>query len=84
MTHPRFHANCVMHYDDHAPPHFHARCGADRATVGIRELTILDGQLSPRVSGLVVEWAMLHRDEPVANWARAAHRMPLVPIARLE
>ena len=44
-----------MHYNEHAPPHFHARYGAEKATVGVRELTILDGGLSPRALGLVVE-----------------------------
>ena len=73
-----------MHYNEHAPPHFHARYGAEKATVGVRELTILDGGLSPRALGLVVEWATLHRNELVANWSRAARRVPLAPIAPLE
>jgi Domain of unknown function (DUF4160) len=73
-----------MHYNEHAPPHFHTRYGAQKATVRIRELTVLHGGLSPRVLGLVVEWAALHRDELVANWACAARRVPLVPIAPLE
>jgi hypothetical protein len=73
-----------MHYNDHAPPHFHARYGTARAALLIRGLQPLDGRLPPRVLGLVVEWASRHEDELLANWARAARRLPLVPVAPLE
>jgi hypothetical protein len=74
----------AMHYNDHVPPHFHARYGSDLATIGIRELAVLEGRLPPRVLGLAIEWAAQHTDELLANWARAARRRPLVPIAPLE
>jgi hypothetical protein len=74
----------AMHYNEHEPPHFHARYGSDRAAIGVREMTLLDGHLPPRVFGLVVEWGIRHRDELLADWARAARRLPLVPIAPLE
>jgi len=73
----------AMHYNDHAPPHFHARYGSERATISVRDMTVLDGQLAPRVLGLTVEWGMQHRDELMANWARSARQLPLVPIAPL-
>lgn len=53
----------AMNYNDHAPPHFHARHGGDQAIIEIATLQILGGRLSPRVTGLVVEWALWHRDE---------------------
>lgn len=74
----------AMHYNEHAPPHFHARYGSDRAAISVRDMTVLEGQLPPRVLGLVMEWAIRHRDELFADWARAARRLPLVPIAPLE
>ena len=73
-----------MHYNDHVPPHFHARYGADRATLLVEDARVLDGHLPPRVLGLVTEWAVRHRDELMADWSRAASRLPLVPIAPLE
>ncbi|MCX6549629.1 MAG: DUF4160 domain-containing protein [Acidobacteria bacterium] len=73
-----------MHYNDLAPPHFHARYGAERAALLVRDLRVLDGRLPPRVLGLVIEWAARHRDELLADWARAARQLPLVPIAPLE
>jgi hypothetical protein len=74
----------TMHYNDHAPPHFHVRYNAARATLAIHELVVAEGSLPPRVLGLVVEWAAQHRDELLADWSRAARRLPLVPIAPLE
>jgi hypothetical protein len=56
----------AMHYNDHVPPHFHARYGSDRATICIRDMTVLEGYLPPRVLGLVVEWAAQHGDELLA------------------
>jgi uncharacterized protein DUF4160 len=47
----------AMFYNDHPPPHFHVRYGSQRAVVGIEDLVLLDGGLSPRVLGLVIEWA---------------------------
>ena len=73
-----------MHYNDHAPPHLHARYGGDRAAIALRGFGVLEGSLPPRVLGLVIEWAAQHQDELLADWARAARRLPLVPIAPLE
>ena len=74
----------AMFYDDHAPPHFHARYGGDRATLAIETLAVLDGSLPPRALGLVIEWAAMHRGELSANWGRAREQAPLEPIAPLE
>jgi len=48
-----------MFYEDHAPPHFHARYGEFEALIR----AILDGKLPVRALGLVVEWASLHQEE---------------------
>ena len=73
-----------MHYNDHAPPHLHARYGRDGAAIALHGFGVLEGSLPPRVLGLVMEWAAQHPDELPADWARAARRLPLVPIAPLE
>jgi hypothetical protein len=57
----------AMFYNDHPPPHFHVRYGGMRAVVGIEDLVLLEGNLSPRVLGLVVEWAARHRSELLDN-----------------
>ncbi len=60
-----------MFFDDHNPPHFHAEYGESRAIVDIRSLSAFAGSLPPRVMGLVVEWAALHRQELLDDWQRA-------------
>ncbi len=46
-----------MFFDDHSPPHFHAYYGDSEASFSIDSLTILKGNLPPRIKGLVIEWA---------------------------
>jgi len=53
---------------DHNPPHFHAYYGDDSAIFAIDTLEVLKGKLPPRVKGLVVEWAELHKKELEINW----------------
>ena len=57
-----------MFFDEHNPPHFHARYGGDKASIEIDSLRVLEGSLPPRVLGLVIEWASQHRDELFVNW----------------
>jgi hypothetical protein len=73
----------AMYYNDHGPAHFHVRYGSERALVAIDGLTLLDGRLSPRVLGLVVEWAAGHRDELVEDWNRSRKQEPLRKIEPL-
>jgi hypothetical protein len=74
----------AMFYNDHPPPHFHVRYGRMRAVIGIEDLALLEGDLSPRVLGLVIEWAKRHRRELLDNWNRARTRVPLSPVEPLE
>jgi hypothetical protein len=74
----------TMYYNDHAPPHFHARYSGQKALMAIETFTLLQGHLSPRVLGLVVEWAAQHRAELLADWDLAVHQQPLNPIQPLE
>jgi len=52
--------------------------------VTIESLTVLEGHLSPRVLGLVVEWASTHRQELMDDWNLARRQQPLNRIAPLE
>ena len=67
----------TMYYHDHTPPPFHVRYGGQKAIVAIDTLAIIDGSLSPRVLGLVIEWAALHREELRAAWMLAEQEAPL-------
>ena len=52
-----------MYYADPEPAHFHVRYGSQKALIAIGSLCVLRGSLSPRVLGLVIEWAASHRDD---------------------
>ena len=73
----------AMFYNDHTPAHFHARYGGERAIFSIESLMVLEGKLSPRVLGLVMEWAALHQGELMEDWNLARAQAPLKPIEPL-
>jgi len=72
-----------MYYDDHPPPHFHVEYNEHQAQIGIQNLAILNGDLPPRVIGLVAEWALLHQAELLARWQAAENHEELLRIAPL-
>lgn len=57
-----------MFFDEHAPPHFHAQYGEYRASIDIRNLTLIDGRLPRRALNLVLDWAELHQTELLQDW----------------
>ena len=61
----------AMFYDEHNPPHFHARYGKQKAAIEIRPLRVLEGRLPPRALGLVMEWASQHQDALIEDWELA-------------
>ena len=73
----------ALFYNDHQPPHFHARYGEFEAVFSIESLAILEGSLPRRATALVLEWASEHRAELLAGWKQARAKLPLSPIASL-
>ena len=73
----------AMYFNDHDPAHFHVRYGDERAIVAIDSLALLEGKLSPRVLGLVVEWASAHQIELMDDWELARAMSPLKRIEPL-
>lgn len=57
-----------MYFNDHAPPHFHARYGEFEATISLDTLDVIEGQLPGRGLSLVRERAMIHREELLEDW----------------
>jgi len=57
-----------MYWNDHAPPHFHARYGEFQAIISIKDFSLLEGKLPPKALALVVEWASIHQEELLKNW----------------
>ncbi len=73
----------AMYFREHAPPHFHAKYGGQRAAFSIDDLRLIEGRLPHRVVSLVVEWAFEHREELAENWRRAERREELLRIEPL-
>ena len=57
-----------MFFNDHTPPHFHARYGEFEATIQISTREVIQGELPRRALNLVQEWAMIHREELLDDW----------------
>jgi len=57
-----------MYFNEHNPPHFHATYGEFTSEIDIRTFAVLNGNLPPKVLGLVIEWASLHQSELMENW----------------
>jgi hypothetical protein len=74
----------AMFYNDHDPPHFHARYGEHEIRVAIKTGEVMSGSFPRRAESHVLEWLELHRAELLANWSRALAREPLEPIEPLE
>jgi hypothetical protein len=72
-----------MFFNEHGPAHFHATYGEYKVTVDIQS-GVLRGEFPPRAERLVLEWAVLHKQELLENWERARQRQPLNRIAPLE
>lgn len=74
----------AMYYNDHAPPHFHARYGDHEIRVSIEDGAILSGSFPNRAQRLVLEWLDLHRAELMEDWSLAEQRKPLRKVEPLE
>lgn len=73
----------VMYFNDHNPPHFHAKYSGHEALFDFTGV-IIKGSLPARASRLIKEWIELHHDELQANWVRARTGEPLTPIKPLD
>ncbi|MDE2717819.1 MAG: DUF4160 domain-containing protein [Chloroflexota bacterium] len=73
-----------MYFDDHAPPHFHARYGGSRAVVSIDPPILLRGDLPARARGMVIEWARIRRNDLLQAWELTQNRVSPGKIAPLE
>lgn len=74
----------AMYYNDHAPPHFHARHGEHEVRVLIETGGIMSGWIPQSARKHVLEWLDLHRSELMEDWRLAEERKPLRKIKPLE
>ena len=72
-----------MNYNDHLPPHFHAKYQEQEVTIEI-ETGLVTGTMSKRALRMVFEWMESHQEELLRNWERARAREDLEKIAPLK
>lgn len=73
----------AMYFNDHNPPHFHAKYSGYEALFNFDGL-LLEGELPKRASSFVQEWISYHKPELESNWKKAKSGQPLDYIAPLE
>ena len=74
----------ALYWNDHAPPHFHAKYSGEEAVIEIKTGKVIEGILSKRALSLIEEWRKLHLKELMEDWSLARERKPLHPILPLE
>ena len=73
----------MMYFRDHNPPHFHAKYGEFTAEILIDNLGLKEGYLPAKALALVVEWALIHKEELKKNWEQASQGKEILPIEPL-
>jgi uncharacterized protein DUF4160 len=73
-----------MYYKEHEPAHFHAEHQGQDGKFDFSGKMIAGNIQSKTALRLIREWALLHRAELEANWARMKAGQPLDKIAPLE
>ena len=73
----------AMFWDDHSPPHFHAKYGEYEITVNILN-GVVEGKFPKRALRHVLEWFDLHQNELIDNWQLCKNKEMPKPIEPLE
>lgn len=71
-------ATIFFYYNDHPPPHFHAREAEHRAKIAIADQSLIAGSLPPSSLRKVVRWAAAN-DELLANYWNASQQGDRIP-----
>lgn len=72
-----------MVYNDHQPPHFHAKYGKYKITVEI-ESGIVDGRFPRRGLNTVLELYQIYKEELMENWELSLSHKELNKLPPLE
>ncbi len=63
----------MMYYDDHNPPHFHAKYNEYQVIFDISKLEVINGNFPTKALSLVKEWAVENQEELLQNWNLAVN-----------
>jgi len=72
-----------MYWNDHLPPHYHARYGEYEIIIEI-ETGVVTGSFPKRSLRHVLEWHDRHQTELITNWELCRQRETIISIEPLE
>lgn len=72
-----------INWNDHMPPHFHAKYGSDEVIVSILDIDVMEGSLPNKQLKMLLGWAAFHQDELMENWSLAENKQELFNIEPL-
>ena len=58
----------TMFFEEHNPPHFHARYQGFKAVYSINDCERMQGSMPTKVENIIVSWAKQYRNELEENW----------------
>ena len=72
-----------INWDEHNPPHFHAKYGGEAVSIDINEIDVLEGSIPNKQLKMVLGWTALHQEELLENWELAKNKHELFSIEPL-
>ena len=73
-----------MNFNDHNPPHFHAKYGEFEGIFDIQTGLLLEGNLPKTAMKLVKMWTKMHKIELLENWNLIKQGLNPINITPLE
>ena len=73
-----------INWNDHMPPHFHAKYGSHEVLVSINDIEVIDGYFPNKQQKMLLGWAAFHQEELKENWELASQQQELFAIEPLK
>jgi hypothetical protein len=73
-----------MYYNEHNPPHFHAKYGNFKISINIETGAILSGKFPEAALKAVIKWHNINKKELMRDWRLASKDQPLNRIKPLK
>ncbi len=72
-----------IYFNDHNPPHFHAKYGKYEILVSLKG-EILEGKFPAKAQNFVLRWLEINKEKLKENWKRAQKKKKLLKIKPLK
>ena len=72
-----------INWNDHMPPHFHAKYGNGEVIVSINDIEVIEGDMPNKQLKMLLGWAAFHQEELIENWELAKDKQELFAIEPL-